>query len=104
MVSRSPKNINRVYKQVHKPLILLHLSENDYARQRVAFTGTGVQTNAEAIRFSFTGAVGTLSHLGLFDAAAGGNPLSWGTLSAATAVTGSGTVTVNPGSLTMTGE
>jgi hypothetical protein len=48
--------------------------------------------------------VGTLSHLGLFDAAAGGNPLSWGTLSAATAVTGSGTVTVNPGSLTMTGE
>ena len=77
---------------------------NGYARQRVTFTGTGVQTNAEAIRFSFTGAVGTLSHLGLFDAAAGGNALTWGPLSAATSVTGSGTVTVNPGTYTLTGE
>lgn len=77
---------------------------NGYARQRVTFTGTGVQTNAEAIRFSFTGAVGTLSHLGLFDAAAGGNGLTWGPLSAATSVTGSGTVTVNPGTFTLTGE
>ena len=77
---------------------------NGYARQRVTFTGTGVQTNAEAIRFSFTGAIGTLSHLGLFDAAAGGNALTWGPLSAATSVTGSGTVTVNPGTFTLTGE
>ena len=75
-----------------------------YARQRVTFTGTGVQTNGEAIRFSFTGAIGTLSHLGLFDAAAGGNALTWGPLSAATSVTGSGTVTVNPGTFTLTGE
>ena len=73
-----------------------------YARQRVTFTGTGVQSNAEAVRFTFTGAVGTLTHIGLFDAAAGGNPLTWGALSAATSVTGAGTVTVNPGSLTIT--
>lgn len=76
---------------------------NGYARQRVTFTGTGVQSNAEAIRFTFTGAVGTLTHVGLFDAAAGGNALTWSALSAATSVAGPGTVTVNPGSLTMTG-
>ena len=77
---------------------------NGYARQRVTYTGTGVQTNAEAVRFTFNGAVGTLSHLGMFDAAAGGNALTWGPLSAATSVTGSGTVTVNPGTLTLTAD
>ena len=79
-------------------------SGNGYARQLVTFTGTGVQSNAEAVRFTFTGAVGTLTHIGLFDAAAGGNPLTWGALSAATSVTGAGTVTVNPGSLTVTAQ
>lgn len=75
-----------------------------YIRQRVTFTGTGVQRNVEAIRFTFTGAAGTLTHLGLFDAATGGNPLSHGTLSAPVTVAGPGTVTVPIDALTMTAE
>lgn len=77
---------------------------NGYARQRVTFTGTGVQTNAEAVRFTFTAAAGTFTHAGLFDAAAGGNPLTWAPLAAAAAVAGPGTVTINPGAFTITGE
>ncbi|MCS6890387.1 MAG: hypothetical protein RMK64_04520 [Rhodovarius sp.] len=77
---------------------------NGYARQRVTFTGTGTQSNAEAIRFTFTGPVGTLTHIGLFDAAAGGNPLTWGPLSSAVSVTGPGTATINPGGLTISGS
>jgi hypothetical protein len=75
---------------------------NGYARQRVIFSGTGVQTNTDTIRFTFTAASGTLTHLGLFDAASGGNALTWGLLAAPATVGGAGTVTVNPGSLTLT--
>lgn len=72
-----------------------------YARQRVTFTGTGAQSNAEALRFVFTGAVGTLTHVGLFDAASGGNPLAFVALPQAAAMTGPGTVTIATGSLTL---
>jgi hypothetical protein len=75
-----------------------------YARQRVTFTGTGQQRNVEALRFTFTGAAGTLTHLGLFDAATGGNPLTWGTLSAPVTVAGPGTVTVAVDALTITSD
>ena len=75
---------------------------NGYARQRVTFSGTGAQQNTDAIRFTFTAAAGTLTHVGLFDAASGGNGLTWGPLAASAAVTGAGTVTVNAGSLTLT--
>jgi hypothetical protein len=75
-----------------------------YARQRVTFTGTGQQRNLEAVRFTFTGAAGTLTHLGLFDAATGGNPLTHGALSAAVTVAGPGTVTINIDGLTVTPE
>ena len=75
-----------------------------YARQRVTFTGTGAQRNVSALSFSFTGAAGTLSHLGLFDAASGGNPLTWASLSAPVTVAGPGTVTVAADSLTVTPE
>jgi len=75
-----------------------------YARQRVTFTGTGVQRNVEAVRFTFTGAAGTLSHVGLFDAATGGNPLTWGTLNQAVTVGGPGTVTLAVDALTITAE
>ncbi|WP_135468720.1 phage tail fiber protein [Crenalkalicoccus roseus] len=70
-----------------------------YARQRVSFSGTGAQLNVDAIRFTFTAAAGTLTHAGLFDAATGGNPLTWGPLAQAVTVGSAGTVTVNPGSL-----
>ncbi|WP_027284836.1 phage tail fiber protein [Rubritepida flocculans] len=77
---------------------------NGYARQRVVFTGTGVQQNAEAVRFTFTGAVGTLTHVGLFDAASGGNALTWSALTQSATVNGPGTVTINPGAFTITGS
>src|SRR5215217_8275543 len=67
-----------------------------YARQRVTFSGTGPQQNTDAVRFTFTAAVGTLTHVGLFDAASGGNPLTWGPLAQTASVTGASTVTVNP--------
>lgn len=75
-----------------------------YARQRVVFTGTGTQQNAELVRFTFTSAVGTLTHVGLFDAAAGGNALTWSPLAQSSTVGGPGTVTINPGALTITGS
>lgn len=75
---------------------------NGYARQRVTFSGTGTQTNLDAVRFTFTAAAGTLTHVGLFDAATGGNALTWGPLAQAANVTAAGTVTVNGGSLTVT--
>jgi hypothetical protein len=77
-------------------------SGNGYARQRVTFSGTGAQTNTDAIRFTFTAASGTLTHVGLFDAASGGNALTWGPLAQAATVSGAGTVTVNAGTLVLT--
>ncbi|MDN3568215.1 hypothetical protein ACFQY5_28650 [Paeniroseomonas aquatica] len=73
-----------------------------YARQRVTFTGTGAQQNTDAIRFTFTAAAGTLTHVGLFDAASGGNPLTWSPLASAAAVSGAGTVTINAAGLMLT--
>jgi hypothetical protein len=75
-----------------------------YARQRVTFTGTGAQRNVEAIRFVFSTAAGTLSHAGLFDAATGGNPLSWSLLNSPVTVAGPGTVTVAVDAMTVTPE
>ena len=75
-----------------------------YARQRVTFTGTGPQRNASAFSFSFTGAAGTLTHIGLFDAATGGNPLTWSPLSSPVTVAGPGTVTLAADAMTVTPE
>ena len=72
---------------------------NGYARQRVTFTGTGAQRNAEAIRFVFSAAAGTLTHVALYDAAAGGNPLVVSPLNAPVSMTGVGTVTLAVDSL-----
>ena len=74
---------------------------NGYARQKVTFSGTGAQQNPDAIRFTFTAAAGTLTHVGLFDAASGGNPLTWSALAQPAAVTGAGTVTLNAASLVL---
>lgn len=75
-----------------------------YARQRVTFTGTGPQRNVEALRFTFTEAAGTMSHIGLFDAATGGNPLTCSALSQPVTVNGPGTVTIAADELTITPE
>lgn len=74
---------------------------NGYARQRVTFTGTGAQQNSNTVTFTFTGAAGTLAYAGLFDAATGGNPLTWSALTQAVSITGAGTVTVNPAGLSL---
>jgi hypothetical protein len=75
---------------------------NGYARQRVTFSGIAVQQNTDAIRFTLTGPIGAMTHVGLFDAATGGNPLTWGALSQALSVTTAGTVTINPGGYVLT--
>ncbi|MFC0385079.1 phage tail fiber protein [Muricoccus vinaceus] len=72
---------------------------NGYVRQRVTFTGTGIQRNAEALRFVFSASAGTLTHVGLYDAASGGNPLLVSPLASPVAMTGTGTVTVPAESL-----
>ncbi|MFT8245664.1 hypothetical protein [Roseomonas sp. BN140053] len=72
-----------------------------YARQRAVFNGTGAQSNAESLRFVFTAAAGTLTHLGLFDAASGGNPLSVAPLAQPVSMTGPGTVTLAPDGLSV---
>lgn len=74
---------------------------NGYARQRVTFSGTGAQQNTDAVRFTFTAAGGSFTHVGLFDAATGGNPLTWSALAQPAAVTGAGTVTINPAGLVL---
>jgi len=76
---------------------------NGYARQRVTFTGTGAQQNAEPVRFTFTGAAGTFTHVGMYDASSGGNALTWSPLAQNVTVGGPGTVTINPGALTLSG-
>jgi hypothetical protein len=77
---------------------------NGYARQKVVFTGTGEQRNAEALRFVFTAAAGTLTHVGLYDAAAGGNALAFGPLTQTAPVSGAGTVTLAAETLTINAE
>ena len=77
---------------------------NGYARQAVSFTGTGAQQNAVQLQFTFTGAVGTLTHIGLFDAIAGGNALSWAALPTPATLNGAGTVTIAAGSLSVLGD
>jgi hypothetical protein len=73
-----------------------------YARQRVTFSGTGAQRNLSALTFTFTTAIGTLSHLGLFDAPTGGNPMTWAPLSAPVSVAGPGTITIAADALAIT--
>ncbi len=70
-----------------------------YARQRVTFSGSGAQQNTDAVTFTFAAAPGTLTHCGLFDAASGGNPLTWSALTSSVAVTAAGTVTIGAAGL-----
>jgi hypothetical protein len=72
-----------------------------YARQQVSFTGTGLQRNAAALRFTFTAPAGTLTHLGLFDAPAGGNALTWSALGTPATLNAPGTLSIPAESLTL---
>ena len=73
-----------------------------YARQRATFNGTGQQRSAEVLRFTFNTATGSLTHVGLFDAAFGGNPLFTSLLAQPVELTGPGSVTIAAASLLMT--
>ena len=75
-----------------------------YARQRLTFTGNGQQRNVETVRFVFSAAAGSFTHVGLYDAATGGNALAYGLLAQTAAVTGPGTVTVAAEALTINGS
>ncbi|PZW36998.1 hypothetical protein C8P66_1488 [Humitalea rosea] len=76
---------------------------NGYARARVVFAGTGAQRNADALRFAFTAAAGTLTHLAIFDAQAGGNPIAYAALAAPVVVIGPGSVTIPADALVLDG-
>ncbi|MDB5383304.1 MAG: hypothetical protein JWO26_2936 [Rhodospirillales bacterium] len=65
-----------------------------YARQRVTFAGTGDQASAALLRFTFTAGVGSLTHIGMFDAVQGGNPLTFSVLATPAALPAAGQVTI----------
>ena len=79
-------------------------ASSGYARQPISFTGSGAQQSAAQIEFAFSGAVGTLSHIGPFDAVAGGNPLSWAALPTPATLNGAGIVTIPAGSISVLGD
>jgi hypothetical protein len=60
------------------------LSGDAYARQSVAFTTSGATTsNNAAVEFpTATGSWGTVTHVGVYDAASSGNLMCYATLSA----------------------
>jgi len=59
-----------------------------YARQSVAFTTTGNTTsNSAAVEYSTaTGAFGTVTHVGVFDAATAGNLMAYAVLTSSKAI------------------
>ena len=64
------------------------LSGNAYARQTVAFTTSGNTTsNNAAVEFpTATGNWGTVTHVGVYDAASSGNLMAYATLSSSKAI------------------
>lgn len=75
-----------------------------YARQIVTFFGTGMQYNISQVRFTFTGAPGTLTHIGVFDAQTAGNPLLWAPLATPVTLTVPGVVNIPVNSLSVVGD
>lgn len=65
------------------------VSGNAYARQAVDFSvaAAGATSNNADVTFpTATGSWGTITHLGLYDAASGGNYIGWSDLAASKAV------------------
>lgn len=75
-----------------------------YARQAVTFFGTGLQYNVSQVRFNFTSAPGTLTHIGVFDALTAGNPLLWAPLATPVTLTVPGIVNIPVNSLSVVGD
>ncbi|MFN8984493.1 MAG: hypothetical protein ACK5X9_18500 [Alphaproteobacteria bacterium] len=75
-----------------------------YARLAVTFFGTGLQYNVSELRFNFTSAPGTLTHIGLFDAQATGNPILWAPLATPATLNVPGIIIIPVNSLTVVGD
>jgi hypothetical protein len=75
-----------------------------YTRQAVTFFGTGLQYNVSQVRFTFTSAPGTLTHIGVFDALTAGNPLLWAPLATPVTLTVPGIVNIPVNSMSVVGD
>ena len=75
-----------------------------YARQSVAFTTTGNTTsNTAAVEYSTaTASFGTVTHVGVFDAATSGNLMAYATLSSSKAIATGDVFRVPTGDLDIT--
>ena len=86
------------------------VSGNNYARLAVPADTTNFPTvtsgtvqNALTLTFAIpSGNWGTVTHIGIFDAATGGNLLVWGALSSPRVITSSADVRLNQNQLTIT--
>ena len=80
------------------------LSGSAYARQSVAFTTSGDTTsNNAAVEFpTATGSWGTVTHVGVFDAASSGNLMAYATLSSSKAIATGDVFRVPSGDLDIT--
>lgn len=78
-------------------------SGGGYARVSGTFTRTGrTANNSAAVVFTgFTQSLGTATHLGLFDAATGGNCVWVGPLDAATPIQTGGTITLGAAAIAL---
>jgi hypothetical protein len=80
------------------------LSGSAYARQTVAFTTSGNTTsNNAAVEFpTATGSWGTVTHVGVYDAASSGNLMAYATLSSSKAIATGDVFRVPSGDLDIT--
>ena len=80
------------------------LSGDAYARQTVAFTTSGDTTsNSGAVEFpTATGSWGTVTHVGVYDAASSGNLMCYATLTASKAIAAGDVFRVPAGDLDIT--
>ena len=80
------------------------VSGNAYARQAMAFTTSGATTsNNAAVEFpTATGSWGTITHVGIFDAASSGNLMVYATLTASKAIASGDVFRVPSGDLDIT--
>jgi len=80
------------------------VSGGAYARQSVAFTTTGNTTsNSAAVEFpTATASYGTVTHVGVFDAATSGNLMAYATLTSSKAIASGDVFRVPAGDLDIT--
>jgi hypothetical protein len=80
------------------------ISGTGYARETAAFTVTGdTASNTSAIEFATAGSTwGTITHIGVMDAASGGNLLAYGSLTASKTIASGDVFRIPTGDLDIT--